>query len=219
MFCSNCGTQLADAAVICPNCGVAVAGAVSPAAKPKKKRTASKGAKSYAAIFTALMVFPAMICTVWNLVREHDTFWAGYVLGALAVVWVYCVLPVLRITPAPITALICFVTTSLYLLYIAKQSGHFELFYAFAMPLTLLLSVYAAMDYALIGGKRIDGVRIFSLLSLQSAVFFIVLEALIDNFKRGAIDLKWSLVVSCGFVSALALSEAVSYITRLYKKQ
>ena len=217
MYCSNCGAQISDQAVICPSCGFAV-GTAGTGTAPKKKLSASKGAKSYAAVVTALMVFPAMICTVWNLVREHDTFWAGYVLGALAVTWVFCVLPVLKITPPALTAVICFLSASLYLLYIAKQSGHFQIFYAFAMPLTLLLSAYAAMDVALIGGKRIKGVRIFSLLSVQAAVFFIALEALIDNFRYGAIDLKWSLVVSCVFVSSLALFEAVSYIHRLYKK-
>lgn len=34
MFCRNCGNQLADAAVVCPKCGVPVAGkSVAPAAE------------------------------------------------------------------------------------------------------------------------------------------------------------------------------------------
>lgn len=32
MFCKNCGNEIADAAVVCPKCGVPVAGKVVPAA-------------------------------------------------------------------------------------------------------------------------------------------------------------------------------------------
>ena len=32
MFCKNCGNEIADAAVVCPKCGVSVAGKAVPAA-------------------------------------------------------------------------------------------------------------------------------------------------------------------------------------------
>lgn len=219
MYCSACGTQIPDGQTACPNCTQANPAPVqaSVPVTVKKHREPTKAAKGYAAIFTALMVFPAMICTVINLIRDDETFWAGYVLGALACIWVCCVLPILKITPPVATAIICFATLSCYILYIAKQTGHFEWFYSYVMPMCLLVCLFAAMDAALIG-TRVKGLRIGSLLMGQSAIFFIVWEILRDNAKRGVIDLRWSLILACGFASVIAVLEAFNYVYKLNKK-
>ena len=189
----------------------------APVSPPKKRAEPSKAAKSYAAIFTALMVFPAMICTVVNLIRNDETFWAGYVLGALACLWVFCVLPVLKVTSPIATAIICFATVSCYIVFIAKQTGHFEWFYTYAMPMTLVVCLFAAMDAALLG-TRVKGLHAGSLLMGQGAAFFIIWEVLRDNAIRGEIDLRWSLILACGFVSTIAVLEAFSYVYRINKK-
>lgn len=105
MFCTKCGAVVDEKTGVCPNCG-ACERAEEKAEKPDFKKKlhlgkATKTAKSYAVIFSAFMVFPAMICTVVNILNPGDKFWAGYVLGAIAVAWVFLVLPVLRVTPAP----------------------------------------------------------------------------------------------------------------------
>lgn len=81
MYCTKCGAVLDEKTGVCPSCG-----AVDPEAAPtahasptSKKRSfgfgaATKNAKSYAVIFTALMVFPAMICTVVNLIGSSEKF-------------------------------------------------------------------------------------------------------------------------------------------------
>ena len=107
MFCTKCGAVVDEKTGVCPNCG-ACERAEEKAEKPDSKKKfhlgkATKTAKSYAVIFSAFMVFPAMICTVVNILNPGDKFWAGYVLGAIAVAWVFLVLPVLRVTPAPVT--------------------------------------------------------------------------------------------------------------------
>lgn len=134
MFCTKCGAVVDEKTGVCPNCG-ACERAEEKAEKPGSKKKfylgkATKTAKSYAVIFSAFMVFPAMICTVVNILNPGDKFWAGYVLGAIAVAWVFLVLPVLRVTPAPVTAGICFVVLALYLLYIAKMQGVISWYYS-----------------------------------------------------------------------------------------
>lgn len=163
------------------------------------------------------MVFPAMICTVVNLLRGDETFWAGYVLGALACIWVCCVLPVLKVTPPVVTLFICFITLSSYVGYIVWQTGHFAWLYSYTLPMFFIVCLFAAMDAALIG-TRIKGLHIGSLIMGQSAVFFIIWEILRDNAKRGVIDLRWSLILACGFISTIAVLEAFSYVYRINKK-
>ena len=64
MYCQKCGRQLPDGTVNCPACDPII---VNPEPQTQQKnsffRSAGKGSKSYAALFTALLVFPATICT------------------------------------------------------------------------------------------------------------------------------------------------------------
>ena len=67
MFCTKCGAVVDEKTGVCPNCG-ACERAEEKAEKPDSKKKlhlgkATKTAKSYAVIFSAFMVFPAMICT------------------------------------------------------------------------------------------------------------------------------------------------------------
>ena len=82
----------------------------------------------------------------------------------------------------------------------------------------ILTAAFIAADVSLIGSKRIKGLHIFSLLSLECAIYLVCLEATLDNAFNGVVDLKWSLILACGFISVVAVLEAFSYIGRLNKK-
>ena len=86
------------------------------------------------------------------------------------------------------------------------------------LPMFILTAAFIAIDVALIGGKKIKGLHVLSLLSLECAIYLVSWEAIIDQLKFGAIDLGWSLILSCGFISVIAVLEAFSYVGRLNKK-
>ncbi len=221
MYCSKCGRQLPDGTVNCPDCDPIVVN-TQPQTQTQTKepffRPAGKGSKSYAALFTALLVFPATICTAIDLAFDRYDYWFGYVVGALIVTWVIAVLPVLKITPPFATAMICFASIVGYTIFIAYKSGHFEWLSGFILPMFILTAAFIAVDVSLIGSKRIKGLRIFSLLSLECAAYLVCLEATLDNAFNGVVDLKWSLILACGFISVVAVLEAFSYIGRINKK-
>ncbi len=217
MYCSKCGKPLPEGTVNCPDCDPIV---VTPA--PEKKaplfKSPGKGSKSYAALFTALLVFPATICTAIDLAFDKYDYWFGYVVGALIVTWVIAVLPVLRITPPFVTALICFGAIVSYTMFIVYKTGHFMWLSKFILPMFILTAAFIAIDVSLIGSKRIKGLHILSLLSLESALWLVCLEATLDNWINGIVDLRWSLIIACGFISVVAVLEAFSYIGRINKK-
>lgn len=223
MYCSKCGRQLPDGTVNCPDCDPIVVN-TQPQTQTQTQtkepffKPAGKGSKSYAALFTALLVFPATICTAIDLAFDRYDYWFGYVVGALIVTWVIAVLPVLKITPPFATAMICFASIVGYTIYIAYKSGHFEWLSGFILPMFILTAAFIAVDVSLIGSKRIKGLHIFSLLSLESAAYLVCLEATLDNAFNGVVDLKWSLILACGFISVVAVLEAFSYIGRINKK-
>lgn len=225
MFCPNCGSSAPAGAAVCPNCGTALPQpqpapqpvpqpqpAPAPQAAGKVKRGPTKNAKNFAAIFSALLVFPATVCIAIDLTFHNYDFWFGYVVGALIVTWVVAVLPVLRITPAPVTALICFGAIVCYFVYIATKLGWMARLLDFWMPLLIVTALLLAAAAVLIGGKHVKGLHILSLLSAEVAAWFICLEALLDRRAFGVIDLRWSLILACGFVSFIAVLEAVNYV-------
>ena len=218
MYCSKCGRQLPEGVTVCPDCS-----GDAPQVKAEKVSepvliAPGKFSKSYAAIFTALLVFPASICIAVDLVFDKYDYWFGYVVGALAVVWVLSVFPILRITPPLVTALICFGSIMCYVFYIASKTGHFIGFSKVVLPMFVLTAFFIALDVALIGGQKIRGLHIFSFLSLECALYLICLEATLDNLWHGAIDLKWSVIAACGFISVIAVMEAFSYVGRINRK-
>ena len=218
MYCSKCGRQLPEGVTVCPDCsGDAPQVKAEKVSEPVLKAP-GKFSKSYAAIFTALLVFPASICIAVDLVFDKYDYWFGYVVGALAVVWVLSVFPILRITPPLVTALICFGSIMCYVFYIASKTGHFIGFSKVALPMFVLTAFFIALDVALIGGQKIRGLHIFSFLSLECALYLICLEATLDNLRHGAIDLKWSVIAACGFISVIAVMEAFSYVGRINRK-
>lgn len=219
MYCSKCGKQLPEGTVNCPNCDPII---VNPEPQPQQKasffKSPGKISKSYAALFTALLVFPATICTAIDLAFDKYDYWFGYVVGALIVTWVLAVLPVLRITPPLVTAFICFGSIVGYTFFIIHKTGHFMWLSKFILPMFILTAAFIAIDVSLIGSKRLKGLHILSLLSLESALYLVCLEATLDNWINGVVDLRWSLIVACGFISVIAVLEAFSYIGRINKK-
>jgi len=61
-YCKNCGTQMVDEAVVCPNCGRAVEDNIQP--QPQQQQTETSTIKTVAKVFMIL----GCIATAWALI-------------------------------------------------------------------------------------------------------------------------------------------------------
>lgn len=214
MYCTHCGVVIPEGATACPGCQATTA---APAEKKKFFNEPSKKSKSFAAIFTALLVFPSTLSVAIDLSFSRAS-WAGYVVGAMLVIWVCTVLPALKITPAPVTSVICFMSIIGYVFFIIQKVGIAPWLYQAFLPMLVLTAALFAATVVLVGSKTVKGLHILSLLSAEAVIYLVALEATLDNFHNGAVDLRWSLIISCAFVSIIAVFEAFSYIGRINKK-
>lgn len=220
MYCPKCGKQLPEGSDVCIECGPVNAN-TQVVYKPQTKffNPPSKAAKSFAAIFSACLVFPASICTVIDFLFHKHDYWFDIVVGALMVAWVIFVYPALKITKPVVNGIVIFGAIMAYTLYLAYKTGQEEWLTEFTMPLIVMTAGMIALDVALIGGKHVKGLHIFSLLAIESAVYFVALDAMIDNLRNEPIELTWSIIIGCVFVSIVAFAEAFSYVGRVYKKK
>lgn len=239
MFCNKCGNAVPDGNAFCGKCGAPLSAQqyqtksqpfqqsyqYPPASEPVKNtgrgsflKAPGKGSKSFAAIMTALMVFPATFCVAIDMVFQRSDGWCLYVVGALLAAWMVVVYPALNITPAPVTALISFFSVVGYIFFVIGRLGFLERLYKVALPLMILAAIFIAMDSALIGAGKLKGMHVFSFISLQCAIYLVAIEATLDNLAWGEVNLRWSMIIGCFFVSAVALFEAVNYVVKINKK-
>lgn len=158
MQCPKCNNTIPDNSKFCNSCGANLT--ASPTPKNKKFqffKGPSDGGKGYAAIMTALMVFPATLCVAIDLVFHKNDGWCTYVVGAIIVAWIVSVFPALRITPAPITALICMFSALSYVAYIIGKTGQIHWFYKVGLPLFILATIFISVDATLIGAGKFKG--------------------------------------------------------------
>lgn len=218
MFCGKCGSQLTQDG-LCPNCDTVPAQVSNPTDNNEKpQKEVGKFAKSYTAMLTALMVFPASLCTAIDLSFHRYDFWFGYVVGFFIVAWVCAVLPVMKITPPAVTAVICFVAVFGYISFIMYKLGDVPFvawLYQNFLPILILIAVFVSADTAMITSGKFDWMKISAAVSFETGIFFIALELL---HTKDLGNLHWSPIVSCGFISVAAVLLAFSYIWKSNKK-
>ncbi|MBQ8027248.1 MAG: zinc ribbon domain-containing protein [Clostridia bacterium] len=247
MFYNNCGVQIPDNSVICPNCNaqlsssigqsqpIYTAPATQPATEPKepKKEKNPKG-KGYAAIVSALLAFPALLCLVIDYIgapefiqkwfpdaqwlQTGDITWSAYMLGILMCLWMAVVLPVMKPKRPAVTACICLAVISVYLLLLSYVNHSAGWYVEFVLPVCLMLTVSSAIMTILVSYKVIKKGHIASAIGVQLALLGIGTEILFDVNLTQQINLRWSLVFAVSAVGLILIYEAVRYATRINKK-
>ena len=216
MFCQNCGTKLNEDG-ICPNCGTVphVEAERVSEKKSKERKMPTKGSKSYAALMSALLVFPATVSVALDLSFTRYDYWCGFVVGAILVFWVCAVFPSMRLTPAPVTAIISFSSIVCYILYICHKTGHMEILFNKALPLFLLFCLFVAIDSALFSSGKIKGLTGAAILSGEVAIYLLAIEMVC---RDRPINFHLLPIFACGFISVAAVLIAFQYIGNINKK-
>lgn len=199
MYCVNCGVKLADTEHVCPLCATPVFHPDLPRRESEPlypqdalpaPQVSSRGAQIIA---TAVFLLPMLICLQCDLLINRSVTWSGYALGALAVGYVFFVLPRWFRRPNPVVFCACdFVAGGLYLLYINLAVGG-NWFLSFAFPVTgflglLCTAVTALLCYVRRGLLYISGGALLAL-----GAFMPLMELLLCITFEPIHFLGWSL--------------------------
>ena len=230
LFCSKCGEKIikeempAVTAEPVENASGYAEEAAAPAEGVKEKfiKAPTKSGKSYAVIFTALTLLPAIFVLMIDYVANLAIDWPAtkYVVGALVVVWICSVLPVLRITPAPVTAIICFASVTMYAMFVIKEiNGSMEWFTVFALPLIMILAVFIGLDSAL-AANRVATAIMPGIVAGEAAIYSFIFGILWSHYYDDAVYMpRISVVFACGFLMLAVILAAMGYVKMINRNK
>ncbi len=246
MFCQHCGSQIEDTAVICPACNAQLSSSIGTSPEPTHKEPVNevpvkeKGkvdnpkGKGYAAVVSALLAFPTLVCLVADYLGPPEWIqsffpgrewaqsgiitWSAYLLGIVMCTWMMIVLPAIKPKRPAVTVCICMVVISVYLLFLSYINHSAGWYVNYVMPVCLMLTVSSAIMSILMAYKVIPMKHFASAVIVQGALLCLGIEILFDMQRRQQIDLRWSLILAVAAISAVGIYEAVSYAIRINKK-
>jgi len=184
MYCIKCGVALADTEKHCPLCGTTVyhpeiareeAAPLYPSRHIPEPQIHPWGSLL---IISMLFLLPMSICLVCDLQINGRILWSGYVVGALAVLYVMAVLPGWFHHPNPVIFVpASFSAVCLYLLYI-NLSVDGNWFLSFAFPVTAFLGLLVTAVVTLSRYFRKSTLYIYGGACLAMGGFMLLLEFL-----------------------------------------
>lgn len=190
--------------------------------------------KGYAAIATALMVFPTLICLVADYIGPPEFLqswfpdsqwaqsgiitWSAYLLGAVMCLWMLFVLPAIKPKKPLTTILVCVAVIILYQFFLAYINNGTGLYVKYILPAGLLVTLSSAVLSILLAYRVIPKGHTPSAIAVEAAFVSVGLEILFDVQRTQQVDLRWSLIFATAAISIVGIFEAVSYAVRINKK-
>lgn len=204
-YCVNCGVELAPSQRACPLCGTPVQNPRQPYDPETPKPFPSEldlfspsDDRGYLALIaTLLLALPAAICLCCDLAYTHGAGWSLLVAGAMGLLWIL-VVPMLLIRRGRVWWALLLDTAGVlgYLWLVERFAAPGEWYWRLAVPIVLLLFFLAAADTLLL--RRIVKGRLRQTAAAVITVPLLLagIEAAVDFYLDGQVDLFWSLLVS-----------------------
>ena len=200
MYCIYCGVRLQEGAAECPLCHTPVPSVPAPAylqeAAPYSDRypRAEKQSGKYLVLglVTVILAAAALGCLIFCLKSTGEVGWSGIAALGMALLWVWCLLPLFFHRWRPMIFLpIDFACLGGYLLYICVSTGG-NWFLSFAFPVTMIAAVLTLGGVAMIRYIVQGRLRLMSLLLIAIGLSFMLVE-FFQHITFGTPMFVWSL--------------------------
>lgn len=198
MYCVNCGVKLADTEKVCPLCGVTAfhpdlerpeGESFYPNATFHAQKVSPWGAM---VVVTMSFLLPIIITLMCDLQLNDRITWSGYVIGALLLVYICCMLPVWFHKPNPVVFLpIDFLAVGMYLFYINYATGG-TWFFTVALPTLIVVCLIITAVIALLRYLKKGRLYIFGGAFIALGVYMPIIEYLITTTLDREKILGWS---------------------------
>lgn len=219
-YCVNCGVELDPAAAVCPLCGTAAwHPAGEPAADPyfttSRPVVGPAPRRALAWILSAMLLSVAICCAILNLVYIPHHAWSLYIIGAVLMLWVWTVLPLLLTrwpTFLKLTADVAAIGLYAYLISISVGGTWFE---GLARPLLIYMCALVFLLSFLLRGGRHSRLTTTSLSIGFVGLLLLGMEYFGDLYFHGVWDPGWSLITTAISVALIIPLQIIRHVPSL----
>ncbi len=201
-YCVHCGVELAPSEDRCPLCKTPVINPNGVWREPEERPYPEQlevvpphiDRRYGAALASLFLLIPVSVVLASDLLINHRITWSAYVLGAIALVACWVLLPFYLDVQRPYLYLtVDTFSAALYLEMIAYLTGGAAWYLALALPLTILAGGALMLSVYVCRRKRFPPLDRSSIVVVVFAAALIALEALTDLWLHQAVRLEWSL--------------------------
>lgn len=217
MYCVKCGVKLADTEKSCPLCGTAVfhpdisRGEGEPLFPSKAYSRGKRNSYLWQIFMTFAIVLPMVIVFLCDWQIFNGITWSGYVIGALALGYIFIVLPSWFKKPNPVIFVpVSFAATAVYLLYISVHTNG-GWFLSFAFPLVGGIGVLITALVTLLKYLKKGRLYVFGGFFMALGGFMLLIEFManvtfkVSEFHGWSLYPLASLVLLGGFLTFIAI--------------
>ncbi len=199
MYCIRCGIKLSEGVDLCPVCGTKVCHPDFPVSSEDAPyprgdfESEAFNRKGILFVVSVIALLMAVLPVVVELTFSHTVGWSGYVIGGVALTYLFFVLPLWFANPNPVVFIpVDFAGATLFSLYVNLHTCG-DWFLPFALPLGGALGLIFTAVVALFRYARRGKLYIFGGLLLALGAWMLLLEFLMAiTFERVTVVL-WSL--------------------------
>ena len=179
----------------------------------RREEVAPVSRREAALLLTAMLLSVAICCTLLNLVFYSDVWWSFFIGGAMAMLWVWFVPPLLsRKLFIWVRLTLDVLAVGVYILLIAIALDGMDWFVGLALPIVAAGVLVIPVLYWIIRTRRCSLLVSAVLVLLALGLFAVLTEFLCDRYLKGVWLPGWSMVV---LASCVGLSIPLIIVRRV----
>lgn len=213
-YCVHCGVKLGTGETRCPLCQTPVIDPAAPAdpAAPRAypvrtpEQELKRNRKYLLSLLAILLLIPALLCLVTDLLSSQGLSWSIYAAGALGLLFLTAAAPLLfRKHRALLSILAAFLSLNAYLFMAQQVSGSRGWYVPIVLPALALATGMTGLLIALYQRDRLNKLTLLAACLFAVAVQCLAVEWLCARAAGPEIRFMWSpyAVGPCVFVSLL----------------
>lgn len=215
-YCVNCGVELNPGAAACPLCGTPAwhppeTPKTDPYFTTKSPVVAHEPRMALAAIISSMLLSVAVCCGFLNLVVMTRHAWSLYIIGAVVMLWIWFVLPLVLRLPDFLKLTLDVAAVGIYVYLISLSIGG-AWFFGLALPIVCIVGVLVFLLGFLMRDGRHSYLSRLSLGIGAAGLLTLGVEYFTDLFLHGVWTPGWSLIVAVSCIALIVPLQIIRHV-------
>lgn len=199
-YCVNCGVELAPSEKVCPLCGVEVLNPAEPWTEPRERPYPQRVDKLvrhvdrrfFGLLMALIMQVPVWICIINDLLVNRRITWSLYVVGAMALLMVLAVVPLVVKKPKALLLILADGLAILgFLLLIDWMEEGIQWFSSLALPLTAAFVLIAELFALWFRGRRPVLITL-GMICIAAGLYTLCVELILNAYRHLPLMPQWA---------------------------